>query len=153
MASKSKAAAEGIENLIKSLTADFEVISSTAPSFDLERVTDRKCYVWCSDRESTIQSRAIQAVIYSVSVAIVERVGSDDHKIEDCLETLEFIGDSLIARQYTACYGNKNLTCDVIEYEHAPLYDRELLETRRIFGGGIILRIQVAEPLLKDLEV
>jgi hypothetical protein len=146
--SKSKLIADAVASKVERILTNNEiVVKSEAPNYTLERQTGSTVYCFTSERTSEIQSRSLQLVTYSVSIALIEKVSQPEEDLDGCLAVLEHIGDALITDQFDIETGTENLICDVIGYEHAPLYDRELLETRRLFGGGIIAQIQVAEAL------
>lgn len=150
MPSKSKLIAEEVGALLSSILMETAVVVSE-PDYQMDRVPDRKIFVWCSERESEISNRVLQAVTYSISVALIDKISTTlEELVDESIEAMETIGNRMIARQFEIVDGMTSHICDVVNYEHAPLYDRELLETRRIFGGGIILRILVAEPILRE---
>lgn len=150
MASKSKLIAEEVASLISSILIDTTVVVSE-PDYQMDRIPDRRIFIWCSERESEISNRVLQAVTYSISIALLDKITTTlEELVDKSIISMEAIGNRMIARQFEIMDGMTPYICDVVNYEHAPLYDRELLETRRIFGGGIILRILVAEPILRE---
>lgn len=151
MQAKTKVIAQAVAFQLEQILLDYGiVVTASAPAFNLDRAVDRKVYVFTSDRVSLPVTRNLQEVTYSVSIALIDKVGSDEGELDNRLSVLELISDFLIGRNFEIQTDQQTLICDVIGYEHAPLYDRELLETRRIFGGGLIAQIRTAEPLFKE---
>jgi hypothetical protein len=151
--SKSIGVATAISELISALPGVSSVQTQTAPAFELEKITAREISVWTNNRESELLTRSTQNVTYSVAVALMERPDPSDNQeqIQDELFALaESIGDQLLGE----VVGVKRLvdqqevteTGTIESYQHTPLYDRELLEKKRVFAAGITLKFIREEP-------
>jgi hypothetical protein len=111
-------------------------------SFDHRKLKDREIVVWPNERDVALLNRAATNCEYSIAVAVVERIDPEDDedlRADELLGLIEEIGDNLIGVNFE--------TGVCIGYNHQPLYDRELLESQRIFGAGIALKITRHESL------
>jgi hypothetical protein len=117
--------------------------SAMAWSLDQKSLKDRDLVVWPNDRDVEFLNRAASSADYSIAIAVVERIKDstrdEDITADELTALVESIGDNLIGVSFEGgvCVG----------YTHQPLYDRELLEEKGIFGGGIALRITRHENL------
>lgn len=121
------------------------VRSVLAPSFDLRKISAREIRVWPSNREVELLTRGGDAKAeYELAVAVVERLKpSDDEDVlcDELLALAESVGDNLMTVEFDVVGG----VATVVGFTHEPLYDRELLESHRIFGAGIAVQLSRVE--------
>lgn len=144
--SKSKAIADAVAEAVK-LLAVAPVSSRLAPGFELQKISEREITVWPNTRECEWATRATVDAEYEVAVCVLERLGRDaDEDIlgDELLALVEGIGDQMIGTALTLGDGS---TIAVKGFTHEPLYDRPLLESHRIFGSAIALRLFRVEDL------
>ncbi len=115
-------------------------------SLDHRNLRGQELIVWPNDRDVELLNRAATSCEYSIAIAVTERITAplpggetDDIEGDRLLALVESIGDQLTGVTFddSVCTG----------YSHQPLYDRDYLESQRIFAGGIVLNLKRHETL------
>ncbi len=144
--SKSKILAEAVAQSIEDLFA-VETVRKLAPADEFEKIRDRQIRVWPHNRTGEILTRALQSNEYEIAIAVIDRVPSEDDEdllVDELLALVESFADNLLKRTF----GPEGNQATAIRYQHAPLYDKELLETHRLFAAGVALTLTRHEATL-----
>ncbi len=144
--SKSKAIADAVALAVQAIAVS-PTTSRLAPAFDLQKILEREITVWPNSRECQWATRAAVDAEYEVAVCVLERMGptaDEDILGDELLALVEGIGDQMIGTVLTLGDGSQ-IACK--GYGHETLYDRQLLESHRIFGSAIALRLFRVETL------
>ncbi len=143
--SKQVAAAVGAE-IERRFTSP--VIKKLSPTFDLKALAKREISVWPNARRCEAMTRTTQKADYDIAICVLERLkptDTEDLLADELLWLVESIGDELLGEVVQTPHG----ALTVIGYEHEPLYDREMLESLRIFGAAITLQLTREETFNK----
>lgn len=144
--SKSKRIADLIATEIKNrFVVDTE--SKLGPSFDLSKISRRSISVFPNGRVCEMLTRSTQKADYQIAIVVMERLSTNDTEdllADELLEFVESIGDQFVGEILTLPDATK---IEVLGYDHEPLYDRETLESHRIFAAAIVLNLTREEDL------
>lgn len=145
--SRSKAIADAIAAAVsREFTLDAKSI--LAPRFALAKIERRQISVWPAERRVTIMTRGTQNAVYEIAIAILEPIpqrDTEDILGDELLELVERIGSTFLGQSIVLASNDHPL--EVEAYEHLPLYERELLEQKRIFCAAITLTLTTEEDL------
>jgi len=149
--SKSKRVAVAVAALIDDAIQD-DVECTAAPDLNYEQVNQRQIVCWPENRRVTPETRKLVTAEYTIAVAVLERLKpsvAQDDLTDELLAIAESIGDDLLhANVTTMLYDNETeCTGTITEFDHTPLYNREVLEELKIFAGGILLTVRRSEPV------
>lgn len=119
-----------------------------APRFELKKISGREVVVWTQGRACEMLTRSSQTADYEVVVVVLQRLATlqedEDEQLQDeLLAFVESIGDQLCGETLEFDHGS----VEIKGFEHETLYDREALESHRIFASAIVLMLTREEDL------
>ena len=142
--SKSLDTAQRIAAIVEGI-AGCPTRATLKPNVDIKRINDREISVWPESRAVGFKSRELNQVDMQIGICVLERMPpTEDEDIlgDDLLHLVETIGEQFIGAQIETDDDDLESTLHCLGYTHEPLYDRDFLETARIFGAGIFLSLQ-----------